>query len=901
MPSRGLTPGTTIGIYKIVGPIGAGGMGEVYRATDTTLGRDVAIKILPESFAGGPSLSVDLASPQGRPKDGRLSRFEREAKTLASLNHPNIAQVFGLLVEERAIVMELLEGETLRERLKAGPLAVRKAVEVATQMARGLSAAHERGIIHRDLKPENVFVLRDGHVKILDFGLARQAATPASGGSETMTAAAPGTDPGTVMGTVGYMAPEQVRAETLDARADLFALGAVLFEVLTGQRAFWRDTAAETLTAILRDDPPDLLTSRTDLSPALERIVRHCLEKNPLERFQTARDVAFALSALSGPGSASSDPTSARARSTAGSRERWMWAGVATILAATTAWLAIPSFTGNADSAVPYRASILLPEGVTLTKTAQAGARLAISPDGTRVAFSGVSGSVSQKQMLWVQSLIEPEAHAIEGTEGAFGPFWSPDGRQIAFSDGDEIRRVDAVTGGRTRFIDGSGAGAWGGDDAVLFVRRRDGHLFHAASFGATVDLTPQSAANERFSYPFFIPGGRDFLFGRRNSRTPAVNGTYVRSLDSADSTRVVPDLTTNASYANGHLVFARGGTLFAQPFDPGRRALSGEPVAIAEGVDDQGQSGAAYSVSNAGALVFARALGASRSRLVWMDREGRTLSSVSDEADYSNLELSPDGRRLAVSVLDPARRSRDIFLVDLERGVRQRLTFDASDERSAIWSLDGRRVIFSSRRSLYSRASDFTGDDEAVRTDVGGADPMGISPDGRVLYRRAGTETGDDLWVTPLDGEQEPVAVFESPFDESFGAFSPDGRSMVFVSDESGEAEVYVTSLEGGGGKAQISTGGGTFPRWRRDGREIVYLGADQMLMSIIVSGSGARFQPSATRALFRVDAQPGPGAPFALSADGQRLIVNVAIPSGIPPSLTLVVNWPSLVRKDR
>ena len=429
-----------VGPYELVASLGVGGMGEVYRARDTKLGRDVALKFLPEALAG------DL---------DRLARFDREAQTLASLNHPNIAQVYGF--DDGALVMELLEGETLADRLKTGPLPIRKAVEYGSQIARGLAAAHDRGIVHRDLKPDNVFVLRDGTLKIIDFGVARGPAPPAS--DATMAVATRGTEPGVVLGTVGYMAPEQVRGAEVDARADLFALGAVLYEMLAGRRAFTRPTTAETMTAILLNDPEELSAARADVSPALERIVRHCLEKNPVERFQTARDVAFALDALSGSASgAAAAFASTVARRGWATYERWIWGSIVALLALAAAWLAVtPERQQPAAPPAVYRALIALPEGVTFLGTIAPPTRLAISPDGRRVAFVG---SREGKQSLWVQSTDQLQAQELSGTEGATGPLWSPDSERIVFSASGSMKRVD-LNGGTPIAIGPAGYGGW--------------------------------------------------------------------------------------------------------------------------------------------------------------------------------------------------------------------------------------------------------------------------------------------------------------------------------------------------------------------------------------------------------------------------------------------------------
>ncbi len=871
-----LSTGTRLGPYEIVGPLGAGGMGVVYRARDTALGRDVAIKVLPEAFAKDPE---------------RVARFEREAKALASLTHPNIAQVFGL--QDGALVMELLDGETLGSRLAGGALPVRKSIEYAGQIARGLAAAHERGITHRDLKPENVFVLRDGQVKILDFGLARQAPTPAFGA--TLTAAgAGGTEPGTVMGTVGYMSPEQVRGDALDSRTDLFAFGAVLYEMLAGQRAFRRDTPAETMTAILNEDPPDLTAARADLSPALDRIVRHCLEKNPIERFQTARDVAFALDALSGSGFAgAATPTAGTQKP---SRERWVWASITAVLAIATTWQGLaPRLPEPESPTAVYHTRLALPEGVSMAQALPPVVRLAISPDGRRVVFVGLQATT---QKLWMMSLDEPEARAIDGSENGIGPFWSPDGQRVVFSSGGRMK-IARIDGGTPTDLGPGGFGEWSTEDAlILNGGPPDFRLRRVTATGENAIELVAPADGEIYSVPSFLPGNRRLLFGYRNLREPATSGVYVATPDMKERTLVIAgNDATGVTFANGAVLFVRGSALLAQAFDPDTLKVSGEPSVIAEYVDADTR-GAAYSVSRNGTMVYAPTHAQAGARLVWMDRDGRALSRLGDEADYSNVELSPDGKRVLVSVTDPAARARDIHIIDVARGIRQRLTFDPSDERSAAWSPDGRHVVYTSKGlDLYMRPSDFSGDSTPVEVTHRSKDPREVSPDGsRVLYRQTGESTGNDLWVVRLEGDRAPTMLLGTRFDENYAGFSPDGRSIVYTSDESGQAEVYVMSLEGGR-KLQLSAGGGTFPRWRSGGREIFYLRADQTLMSVAVSGTGATFPASTPRPLFRIDVQPGFGTPYDVTADGQRFIVNTALSSQAQTSLNLIVNWPALI----
>ena len=879
-----LSPGTKLGPYEIIAPLGAGGMGEVYRAKDTKLHRDVAIKVLPDAFANDAE---------------RLARFEREAKSLAALNHPNIAQVYGF--EERALVMELLEGETLRDRLKAGALPARKAIDYAAQIARGLAAAHDRGIIHRDLKPENVFVSTDGHVKILDFGLAREVTRPTSGASETM-AAVRHTDPGTVMGTVGYMAPEQVREQALDGRADLFALGAVLYEMLTGQRAFQRDTTAETMTAILKEDLPELSASRADLSPALDRIVRHCLEKNPIERFQTARDVAFALDSLSGSGSAATAVAALPAERS--NRERSIWAAITLVLVAALAWQVVTHRTpAETQPASPTRLTLPLPDGVrTALLNPVPAARLAVSPDGRYVAFLGLRGTDIRR--VWLYSFSDGSFRELPGTDAGGGPTWSPDGKWIAVAFDDSTKKMSVDGGQPVVIAPGTAWVAWSKEDVLLvepvFTERVLSRT--AASGGPLTPLAPKVVNGGSYSSLWFLPDGRHFLHQYlKPGAPPAEFGTYLASLDSPDRQLLIPGPASQSVVANGALIYARAGTVFAQPFDDRQLKTTGEPVELAADVEQGAAGGAAFSVSQTGTLVYQPRRAETGSRLVWMNRSGAVQSTLPDEADYSNLELSHDGRRLLVSVLDPSARSRDIYIYDLARNIRQRLTFDPSDERSAVWSQDDASVFYTSKGlDLYHRAANFTGGETPVQTNHRSKDPREVSPDGKwLLYRESGATSNNDLWRVPIDGSGQPELVVGTPYNENAAAYSPDGKSIVYQADESGRMEIYVLSLEQGGGKSQVSKDNGTFPRWRRDGKEIVYLNGDHMLVSVPVTGSGAKFEAGKPTPLFLMETQPSAGSVYDVTADGQRFIVNVPIPSKVPPQLKVIVNWPALMKK--
>ena len=830
------------------------------------------------------------------------ARFEREAKALAALNHPNIAQVYGF--EGRALAMELLEGETLRDRLKDGALSPRKAIDYGAQIARGLAAAHDRGIIHRDLKPENLFVLTDGRVKILDFGLARQTEKTPSGGTETMTSFG-GTDPGTIMGTVGYMAPEQVRGAALDARTDLFALGAVLYEMLTGRRAFQRDTAAESMTAILKEDVPELTASRADLSPALDRIVRHCLEKNPIERFQTARDVAFALDSLSGSGSGSTVAASAPAPKTARS-ERWIWAGVTAALVGALGWQVIDRGTPDeGPTSPPIRLTLMLPEGIRLNDVIATPARLALSPDGQRLAFIGVDSA--NRRALWLQSLSDPAARRIDETEMAAGPTWSPDGKALVFgvfsASGSALKRWSLDGGHPTTIGDRTGWTAWSPDGQTLLLEpvRGEPVLLRMDGIGSPMTpVIPKVVNTGAFGHVSFLPDSRRFFHRFMAPGQPRTVATYVGSLDSPDRQLVISgNDISQVLLAHGALVFARNGTLLAQRFDAAQIKLTGEPVVIAEGVE-QTAVGAAFTVSSTGTLAYQPKTATFGSRLAWIDRKGAPLTTLADAADYSNLELSPDGRRMLVSVRDAGANTRDIYIIDTLRGVRQRLTFDQSDERSAVWTADGRNVIYTSKGlDLYQRSAGFTGGETAVQTNHVSKDPNDVSSDGRhLLYRETGGSTSNDVWTMPLDGSAEPRKLIGTAFNENSARFSPDGRSIVFVSDDSGQPEVYVMSLEADGGKVQVSIGGGASPRWRRDGQEILYVNTERTMMSVPVKGSGARFETGSPSPLFEVDFIPSAGAVFDVTPDGQRFIVNTAMPSKVPPHVVVIVNWPALLK---
>ena len=908
LPYPVLTLGRRVGPYEIVAPLGAGAMGEVYRAHDTTLNRDVALKVLPELFA------VDA---------DRLARFTREAHVLASLNHPNIATIYGLEESNgtQALVLELVEGPTLADRIARGPLALDEALTIARQIADALEAAHEKGIIHRDLKPANIKIAGNGVVKVLDFGLAKVwDGAPQSdlAGSQRLNA----TDSGerTILGTPAYMSPEQARGKPLDKRTDIWSFGCVLHEMLTGRQAFAGETVSDTIAAILEREPEwKALPDTTPVS--VRQLLKRCFEKDPRRRVRDIGDARIELDdALAGR--AIGAPVARRA-----GRERvaWIASALVTVAAALAVGTVLFPQRAPADTRA-YRSSILPSPGASRPAGLLPSSRFALSPDGRRLAFVGTdAGGVTG---LWVQSLDEPAGQPLAGTEGALMPFWSPDSRFIGFVARGKVKKIDA-TGGPPLILaehtGGGNAGAtWNRDGVILLSGPSLGNPIRRVSAlgGAPSPVTTLNAdAGETVhDFPFFLPDGRHFLYlavGSKTGGSVNPNGIYVTALDSNERKLLVPG-GSNAKYAEGHLLFLREQTLMAQPFDVERLELTGAAVPIADDVAIGGLTGISggYSVSETGVLAYQTGqvvVGGpadTSTQLVWFDRSGRAIGALGDQADYGDLELASDGKRAAVSLSDRARRTRDIWLVDLARGLRTRFTFDPAYERSSVWSPDGNRVVFNSNRKgsmdLYQKASSGSGAEEELLIDSRDKSPTDWSPDGRfILFEVSATGATADLWVLPLFGDRKPFPFLQTPFDEVSGRFSADGRWIVYASDESGRSEVYVAPFPGQGetpgSKWQISTTGGAQPRWRNDGKEIFYLAPDKRLMAVAVNGQGSAFERGAVRSLFdtRAPLTINPRSAYDVSPDGQRFLVNTLVDEDAAAPITLVVNWPALLKK--
>jgi Tol biopolymer transport system component len=891
-----LIPGTRLGPYELQAAIGSGGMGQVYRARDTRLERTVAIKVLLPALA---------ASPLFR------ERFEREARAISQLSHRHICTLFDVGTAETAngassiavsyLVMELLEGETLADRLVRGPLPADQALTYAVQIADALDAAHRAGIVHGDLKPGNVMVTRAG-IKLLDFGLAARLPGPAADDSwktdATRTVAIEGA--GALLGTLQYLAPEQLEGKTADARSDIFACGAVTFEMVTGRKCFDGHSQASVIAAIMRDEPPSMALLQPAVPPGLDFVVATCLARDPDDRWQTAGDL---MRALTGSAAAAAAARRRPDRSPArGSAKVWK-ALAATLGIAILATLAALIYSMRRPAPPPaavYRTSIVLPEGLRFPVALTIGGigRFSISPDGRQMAF--VATDPGGGQMLWVRPLDGLAATAVPGTDGASSPFWSPDSRSLGFFAGGQLKTI--TLGGGAPVVVAAPAvnatGSWNRDNVILYTPSASSPLFRVAASGGTstpVTTLDKKSGDLLHRNPFFLPDGRHFLYvavAARDGGTTGPRAVYVASLDANEPARLLSDSGSNAKYADGHLLFGRENMLLAQPFDVDSLALTGEPKPVAEQVELVGSSSAAFTVSDTGVLVYQPA--DRGSQLVWFDREGLQLGTVGDVAEYGDVEMSPDGRRAVVSVLDPAVNSRDLWIVDLERGVRSRFTFDKADDVVPVWSGDGLRVLFASNRrghfDLYEKAAGGVGSESLVLADETEKYPTSWAPDGKTIMYWSFDAEGARLSVLTRGEEQRPAPYLDGP--ANAGRFSPDGRWVTYYSSESGRPEVYVVPFPTLSSKWQVSSSGGSLSRWRADGQEIFYAGRDNKLMAVPVTGRGQDLAVGAARPLF--DARPvGPRSFYAASADGQRFLVNTLPSESASSSMIVVQNW--------
>ena len=881
--------GTRLGPYEVLSPLGAGGMGEVYRARDSRLDREVAIKVLPASFAND---------------QDRLRRFEQEARATSALNHPNILTIYDIGNNEGSpyIVSELLVGEELREQLNDGALTTRKAIDYAKQITDGLSAAHEKAITHRDLKPENIFVTTDGRVKILDFGLAklRPAKSGLGAGSEVATQKAI-TDPGVVLGTVGYMSPEQVRGQEADHRSDIFSFGSVLYEMLSGRRAFQGETTAETMTAILKQEPEELSETNAETNPVLDKIVRRCLEKKPERRFQSASDLAFALEALSTPSGARLE-TAARLRSVTGIARvarRWVWAALALTAVAVIVIGFFALRRASQPSDPPTASTTWLEIGPPHQRFALHPSP-AISPDGRQVAFWATDET--GKFGLWIRSLDSPAARVLPGTTAAVDysadpPFWSPDGRSLGFFAEGKLKRIDLAGGTPLTLADAPNprGGTWSAAGVIIFVPAEGKPVYRiSASGGEATPLSLPATENSYFGYPHFLPDQRHFLV------TDYHSGVYLAALDAKEARQLLK-VRSRMEYAGGYVFFGRQGSLFAQPFDEHQLVLSGEPLRIAENLGFSGGdlSAYAFSVSPSGNLLYWGGPWLPATQLTWFSRAGQRLGTIGEPGENFAFALSPDGRQAVLDHLDPKTNIEGLLLMDTTTGFASKFTSGFNqDEGGPVWSPQGDRVLFATFPGIAAQS--LRGGEPEKLFD-GHVWPLDISPDGNyALFNKIDPETGFDLWLLPLAGDKTPKPYLATKQNTYNARFSPDGHWVAYVSDESGRSEVYVQSFPEPSRGTRVSVNGGDGPMWPKDGKELCYIAVDHKLMAVAVNGAGPLFQVSSPQPLFQMST-PGDytAQQYQPSPDGTRFLVNSRIEGTTPQVLNVLLNWRAQVKK--
>jgi len=883
-----LAPRTRLGPYEILGPLGAGGMGEVYRAKDTRLGRDVAVKILPAHL----SSNADLRE-----------RFEREARAISSLNHPHICTLYDVGREGDAdyLVMELLEGETLAARLERGPLRIDEALKIAAHIAAALAAAHKQGIVHRDLKPGNVVVTKAG-AKVLDFGIAKLRDEAIV---DNVTRTTPLTSQGAMLGTVQYMAPEQLEGKPVDHRADLFAFGALLYEMLTGKRAFEGQSQASVIASILKEDPRPVSQFVPTTPAALDRVVKSCLAKDPDERWQSAGDLARELRWIAEPGSspAAAIPSAFATRSNGRERIAWILVAVTSTAAVAAMALLATRTRSTAPQGTPSRFSIGSLPNATLRPD---GVNARISPDGRTLAFvaSSTTGAVS----LWLRPMESLSADPLAGTENGSLPFWSPDSRSLGFFGNNKLRKVP-IAGGSAEILCnvGSGRGAsWGSKGVIVFAPESAGPLYRVSEGGgevAPVTVLDETRKETGHRWPWFLPDGKHFLF----VALPWKQGNFdvfVGSIDSKER-KLLLAATSAVIYAEpGYLIYMRDNTMVAHRFDSGRLATSGEPVSLGEAPAPSYWTGGAVVSASNNSVLTRWGMGLPNTILQWYDRTGKPIGEIPVPAGrYEEVQLSPDGGRLAT-----VRRSSvsecDIWLLDLDRPAPSRFTFGPSFNYSITWSPDGSRIAFASDRfgpdDIFVKPT--SGASEEIVVLSGGAlfkEPSSWSADGTaIVFDQPDPTSGWDIHLVSQDGKSESTPFVHTRFEEREGVVSPDGKWMAYHCDESGRMELFVQSFPIPGAKYQVSSGGTLIndTRWTRDGKELMFRAGDGLTLMAVDVTTGAAFRAGAPHELFKLRSDVL-GIDFA--PDGERILA--AVPAGQPQALSITVemNWLAAIER--
>jgi dipeptidyl aminopeptidase/acylaminoacyl peptidase len=890
-----LTSGTKLGPYEIQSALGAGGMGEVYRALDTRLDRTVAIKVLASHLASSPELK---------------QRMDREGRAISSLNHPYICQLYDIGSQNGTdyLVMEFLEGETLAERLRKGAMPPAEIFKIGIAVAEALAVAHRHGIVHRDLKPGNV-MLTQGGAKLMDFGLAKPLGVPATAGSgsaPSFTAAAtmsgpsplsPLTTAGSIIGTIQYMSPEQIEGKEADARSDIFAFGAVLYEMTAGKRPFAGKSQISLASSILEADPESISKLKPSIPPAFEHVVTTCLQKNPEDRYLAAHDIKLELQWIAADKSAPAVTMLPAGRSFA--RERLGWAAFV-ILAIVASVVAGSFLRAPVQSAQAIRTVINPPTNVALSLTGDFGGPPVLSPDGASIAFAATGAD--GKTALWVRPMDVMEAHVLAGTEGAVFPFWSPDGHSLGFFADSKLKTIE-LNGGLPMVVCDANfgrGGAWAPGGVIVFAGDTQTHLMKVSvGGGAPVPLTKMdSAQHTSHRWPFVLPDGKHFLYLAINHNPSRIvnDGVYYASLDGREN---VPLLraSSNAVYSSGFLLFARGDRLMAQPFDPDRGKLSGEAQSVASGVvNDASTWHMDASASNSGILALGIG-GTADWELVWTDRSGKPLGTAADK--ITNLQaasISPQGDRIALGI-DVG--MNDIWVLDLNRGVRTRLTFGPVQNNDPVWSPDGKWIAYNSDRrgrgTLYRKRSDGSGDEELLLTDDQSVLPSDWSLDGKTLFYSRGPLGGDsEIWALPLEGDQKPRLAVPHAGD---GHLSPDGHWLAYVSNESGTNQVYAAAFGGGQGKWQVSSSEGVEPKWSRDGKQLYYFNVvSRTVISVPVTEANGALQFGAAVPL-AVSPASRQGF-YDVSPDGKKILLD-AVTQQVNQSITVISNFTAGLKK--
>ncbi len=880
-----LTSGTKLGPYEIQSPLGAGGMGEVYRARDVRLDRSVAVKVLASHLSSSPELK---------------QRMEREARAISSLNHPHICHLYDIGSQDGNdyLVMEFLEGETLAERLRKGALPLSEILKIGIAVAEALAVAHRQGIVHRDLKPGNIMLTKGG-AKLMDFGLAKSAAgglgsaassAPLLSAARTMSQASPVsplTTAGTMIGTIQYMSPEQIEGQEADARSDLFALGAVLYEMVTGARPFEGKSQISVASAILEKEPEPISVAQPLTPPAFEHVVTACLAKNPEDRFQTAHDIVLQLKWIAESGT----PVLRSIEEKGNNRALPAWliaGGLALMLIAVALW-----WHGSKGVEQTTYFSAPLPF---------AARAIAVAPNGHTVAIVGHRES-EQNNVLWIYEPGSPEATSLADTGGASFPFWSPDGRSLGFFADGKLKKLNLAGGPVQTLCDASTGrgGTWNKDGVILFTPSGTlgvGLYRISASGGTPTQVTvPDKTLNEDSNrWPVFLPDGIHYLYSAINlSGRRDLYSIYVGSLNSNQKRLVVKAKGNGAYAAPGYLLFYRDQTLFAQHFDTGKFELTGEPVPLLTDVQFFPRiSQAVFAASTAGLLVAQRNADSGATQVLWFDRKGQQIGVALSPGIYGNIMLAPNGRAVASDTTDLASQNTDIWTYDLETGGAKRLTFDPALDSLPVWSPDGSRTVFASNRELkfdlYLKDTNGAREEKVIPQDGPDRFPTDWSRDGKyVLYAR-----GPDLWFLTFP-ELRTTQFLKASSTLKSGRFSPDGKWVAYSSNESGRWEIYVTSFPEAHGKWQVSNTGGDQPRWRGDGKELFYLSTDNKIMAVPVK-TGSNFDAGTPTALF----QANPREMFAtselfsydVSTDGQKFIINTQLKTEITP-MSVVLNW--------